>query len=173
MARPATASGRSAAAASSRRGRCASRFEAGLARADAVAVLLPVDVAAIDPELRAVFGDREVWTARWVADSEPLDGPHVGFAGVAKPWRVERTLRAAGWDLAGFRGFPDHAPITGAALRKLARHAARRGAGLVTTEKDWVRLPPEWRERVAVFRVRVRFDDEARVRAALLNAVAR
>jgi len=34
-------------------------------------------------------------------------------------------------------------------------------AGLVTTEKDWVRLPPEWRTRVTAWPVRARFEDEA------------
>jgi tetraacyldisaccharide 4'-kinase len=35
-------------------------------------------------------------------------------------------------------------------------------AGLVTTEKDWVRLPPTWRERVSAWPVRARFEDEPR-----------
>ena len=148
-------------------------LEVGLARADAVAVILPMDMAEIDPDLRALFGSREVWTARWTLDGPPPPGRRLGFAGVAKPWRVEATLRAAGCDLVGFESFPDHAPITKAALRKLARHAERMNAGLVTTEKDWVRLPAEWRDRVAVFKVRARFDDEAAVRATLARALAR
>ncbi len=148
-------------------------LEVGLARADAVAVILSIDVADIDPELRALFGAREVWTARWTVATSPPPGRQFGFAGVAKPWRVEQTLRAAGCDLVGFEAFPDHSPTTGAALRKLSRHARRMNAGLVTTEKDWVRLPAEWRERVAVFKVRVRFDDEAEVRTALARALIR
>ncbi len=148
-------------------------LEVGLARADAIAVILPVGVTTIAPELRAIFGARQVWIARWVADGLPPSGPQLGFAGVAKPWRVERTLRAAGCDLVAFEAFPDHAPITKAAIRKLARHAAKADAGLITTGKDWVRLPPEWRERVTAFKVRVRFDDEGAVRDALSVAISR
>jgi tetraacyldisaccharide 4'-kinase len=39
--------------------------------------------------------------------------------------------------------------------------AGRYGAGLVTTEKDWVRLPTDWRAKAAVWPVRARFEDEA------------
>ena len=35
------------------------------------------------------------------------------------------------------------------------------GAGLVTTEKDWVRLPIDWRARIIPWPVRARFDDPA------------
>ena len=146
-------------------------LNAGLARADVVVALLPIDMAYLDPELRAVFGDKEVWIARLTADSPPPAGPRFGFAGVAKPWRVERTLRSAGCDLVGFEAFADHAPLGGGALRKLARRAAAMNAGLITTEKDWVRLPLEWRSRIDVFRVRARFDDEPGVRAALSRVV--
>ena len=148
-------------------------LEVGLARADVVAVVLPTDVAEIGSELRALFGSREVWIARWTVAGPPPPGRRLGFAGVAKPWRVEHTLRGVGYDLVGFKAFPDHAPILGAALRKLSRHAKRMSAGLVTTEKDWARLPAEWRERVDVFKVRIRFDDEATVRAALARALFR
>ncbi|MDP3400323.1 MAG: tetraacyldisaccharide 4'-kinase, partial [Brevundimonas sp.] len=52
-------------------------------------------------------------------------------------------------------------------LRALAERAAVFGAGLVTTEKDWVRLPPEWRARVTAWPVRARFEDEAALDALL------
>jgi tetraacyldisaccharide 4'-kinase len=46
-------------------------------------------------------------------------------------------------------------------LNAIAARAERLGTGLVTTEKDWVRLPPGWRARVAAWPVRARFEDEA------------
>ena len=143
----------------------------GLARADAVVVILPADLEAADPNLLATFADKPVWIARWTAGATPA-GRSYGFAGVAKPWRVERALRAAGCDLVGFDAFPDHAPIGEAVLERLAKRAGQVGASLVTTEKDWVRLSPEWRARIAPWSARVVFDDEAAVSAAL-SAVCR
>jgi tetraacyldisaccharide 4'-kinase len=139
----------------------------GLARADVVVIVLPADLAAPDPDLLAMFDGKLMWIARWTADGRVPEGKTLGFAGVAKPWRVERTLRAADFDLVGFESFPDHAPISDMALRRLEAKADAAGASLVTTEKDWVRLSPEWRTRVAAWPVRIAFDDEANVSAAL------
>ena len=101
----------------------------------------------------------------------PPAGRQVGFAGVGKPWKVERALKAAGCDLADFAPFPDHFAYDEATLRRLADRAAQFGAGLVTTEKDWVRLPPAWRARVAAWPVRAVFDDGAALDALLAEVL--
>lgn len=134
---------------------------AGLARADAVVLMMPADVDAPDPELTALFHPKPVFVARLQPAAPPPPGPQLGFAGVGKPWKVERSLRAAGCELVAFVGFPDHACYGDEALRSLAHQAEGRGAGLVTTEKDWVRLPPAWRQRVTGWPVRAVFEDEA------------
>ncbi|CAN7562056.1 tetraacyldisaccharide 4'-kinase [Phenylobacterium sp. LjRoot225] len=131
---------------------------AGLARADASIVLLPSDLAAVDAELAAMLAARPLLVARLEAAEPPPSGPQVGFAGVGKPWKVERALIAAGCDLADFAPFPDHFAYDEATLRALAARAEPFAAGLVTTEKDWVRLPPAWRERVAAWPVRAVFE---------------
>jgi tetraacyldisaccharide 4'-kinase len=55
---------------------------------------------------------------------------------------------------------PDHAAPSEDDLRALAARARKLGAGLVTTEKDWVKLPPAWRTKVVAWPVRARFEDE-------------
>lgn len=135
-------------------------LDKGLARADAVVVLLPSDMEAADPELLALFGETPVLIARLEPAAAPPKGPQLGFAGIAKPWKVERALRAAGCDLVDFASFPDHAGFSDCDLKTLVAHASAHGAGLVTTEKDWVRLRPEWRGRVTAWPVRARFEDE-------------
>jgi tetraacyldisaccharide 4'-kinase len=159
-------------------------LKAGLARADAVIVLLPTDLAEVDPELLAVFGaqaasDRvasgsaqglPVFVARLTPAGPPPSGPQLGFAGIAKPWKVERSLIAAGCNLVEFAPFPDHAAYREQDLRFLSDRAGMLGAGLVTTEKDWVRLPPEWRARVISWPVVARFEDEAGFAAFVQNS---
>ena len=137
-------------------------LKTGLARADAVIVLLPTDLAEVDPELTAVFGDLPTFISRLTPATPPPAGPQLGFAGIAKPWKVERSLIAAGCDLVEFAPFPDHATYREEDLRFLVDRAGMLGAGMVTTEKDWVRLPPAWRDRVVSWPVVARFEDEAR-----------
>ncbi len=136
-------------------------LKAGLARADAVIVLLPADAPPADPELLEVFQGLPTFIARLEPANPPPPGPQVGFAGIAKPWKVERSLIAAGCELADFVPFPDHAQYRPEDLAFLADRAAVFDAGLVTTEKDWVRLPPDWRTRVVSWPVAARFEDEA------------
>ena len=134
---------------------------AGLARADAVVLLLPADLPAADPALLALFAPKPVLIARLVPAAPPPRGPQLAFAGIGKPWKMERALKAAGCDLADFAPLPDHAQYDERLLRFLAHRADVLGAGMLTSEKDWVKLPTHWRERVAAWPVEARFEDEA------------
>ena len=42
---------------------------------------------------------------------------------------------------------------------------------MVTTEKDWVKLPPAWRTKVVAWPVRARFEDEAALDKLTASAV--
>jgi len=131
----------------------------GLERADAVVLMLPIDVTEPDPELLDLLARKPVLVARLAPCAPPPSGPQLAFAGLGKPWKFERSLRAAGCQLVDFASFPDHANYDEETLKALEAHA--RGAGLLTTEKDWVRLPPPWRAKVLAWPVRARFQDEA------------
>ena len=136
-------------------------LEAGLARADAVVVLMPPGLATPDPDLMALFGAKPILIARLEPAAPPPSGPQLGFAGVGKPWKVERALREAGCELVDFAAFPDHSTYDEDTLRHLDARARAHGAGLVTTDKDWVRLPSAWRGRIRAWPVRARFVDQA------------
>lgn len=74
--------------------------------------------------------------------------PVVAYAAIGSPERFFRTLRSLGATVVREMTFPDHHPLTGAEAASLLQAAATAGAQLVTTEKDWVRLP----ERAGVVR---------------------
>jgi len=146
-------------------------FTAGLTRADAVVLLLPSDGEGSDPELLDLFQTKPVLLARLTA-APPPPGPQLGFAGIAKPWRMERALRAAGCDLAAFVSLADHQPLSERMLTGIAARAAALGAGLLTSEKDWARLSPAWRDRIACWPVRAQFEDPAALGSLLSEALA-
>ena len=72
-----------------------------------------------------------------------------------------KTVVACGADLVQTLAFADHHPYSDADLTRLHLDAVQNGAELVTTLKDWMRLPPEWRDRVSVLQVSMSFETEA------------
>ena len=55
---------------------------------------------------------------------------------------------------------------------RLQEDAMRLGAQLVTTQKDWVRLPAVWRERIVVLPVALAIDDDGALCADVEAAIS-
>jgi len=100
------------------------------------------------------------------APPQVLDGAQVGLlAALAQPRGFRRTLEALGAEVVAERTFRDHHPYRAADLRGLADQAPL----WVTTEKDAVKIVPNW---VGSARVRVLVSDlEVERSEALLDWV--
>jgi tetraacyldisaccharide 4'-kinase len=96
------------------------------------------------PVLAARAAPVECWEARGMRSRALADlrgQVLVGFAGIAAPDAFAATLAELGVVLAGWVPLPDHHWYSHRDVRRLdARARAVEAAGLVTTEKDWVRL---------------------------------
>ena len=79
----------------------------------------------------------------------------LAFAGIGRPEKFFATLRQAGATLAGTRTFADHHRFSAGELDALRRKAAALDAVLLTTAKDFVRLPAAFRHGVNRFDVRL------------------
>ena len=106
--------------------------------------------------------------------------PVIGFAGIARPSKFFATLRANGARLIDARSYPDHYRYSERQARSLLKEAKDYNAMLVTTEKDWVRLPDddgsdaaELKHRSRPFAIAVEFDDVAAVKTLLAAAMAK
>lgn len=69
----------------------------------------------------------------------------VGFAGIARPQALRKTLIRLGADVIFFKEFMDHHVYSPGELKELRdQYVLLNGDFLITTEKDWARMPKEW-----------------------------
>src|SRR5207249_1212211 len=112
---------------------------------EATAVVETVErVAPGIPVLTALAVPAECWEAGRMrpVDLSELSGARVlAFAGIAAPAAFALTLKTSGVVVAQLVPFPDHHWYAAEALASLDRRADElRADGIITTEKDWVRL---------------------------------
>ena len=91
----------------------------------------------------------------------------LAFAGIARPRKFFSTLEQAGIVLAESRAFADHHSYTARELANLRLRAASLGAPLVTTWKDFVRIPPADRTGITPLSARIVWARESAVEALL------
>lgn len=139
--------------------------KAGFDRADALCLIGEDETNITD----MIPANLPVFKARLIPDLSNLDlrAPYIGFAGLGMPQKFQDTLNNAGLDLRAFYGFPDHHPYEEADLRPLLKEAREKGAKLITTEKDAIRLPTSLqaddRAMISVLPVHLTFQNDSDV----------
>jgi len=134
------------------------RLEGGLARADAVLVIgateardrlvkrwpMVAKLSVVGAELRPLVTGVDWHGTRVLA-----------FAGIGRPEKFFLTLKELGAEIVQAEALSDHQPLDRRLMQRLEADAFFKGAQMVTTEKDAVRLPDESRLRVVTLPVRL------------------
>ncbi|MEQ8505085.1 MAG: tetraacyldisaccharide 4'-kinase [Rhodospirillales bacterium] len=137
---------------------------AGLARADGLIVLGPDAWGVADAARR--FGPAGLslvaGRVRPGAEIDDFAGSlGLAFAGIGQPDKFFQTLRDHGCRLAATQAFPDHHAYSAMEIDGLRRRAKDLKARLLTTEKDWVRIPEDRRDGIEALTITLEWDDEA------------
>jgi len=94
-------------------------------------------------------------------EAQPLELTNrrvLAFAGIGHPEKFYQTLRENGFEVILTHGFADHYAYQPKDIEVLVKEAEEQGLTLITTEKDFVKLSAEDKNRVAVLKVRAIWD---------------
>lgn len=134
----------------------------------------PVEVAAQRCHAAVLIGEDEtgalarlpasmpVLRAHLVPDcAEPLGRrPVIAFAGIGRPEKFFRSVLSLGAELVAQHAYPDHHVYEARDASALLAEAAYKGAKLVTTAKDFVKLPANLRAACLVVQAHLAWEDE-------------
>ncbi|MFA6279163.1 MAG: tetraacyldisaccharide 4'-kinase [Bdellovibrionales bacterium] len=114
----------------------------------------PVLQASLKPALRPDF----------------LAKPNVlAFAGIGRPSKFYESCRKAGLNVVLTQDFPDHYRFSEEDLARLTQRAQEKDLRLITTTKDFVRVPMAFRPHVAVLSVDLVFAEPDKVKERVLT----
>ena len=142
-------------------------------RADACVAITRSPGETLNPLIMAESGDTPVVTARLELDRTVLPPSATAFCGIGAPHRFRESLETAGVSVKSFFPFANHHPYSSADITALRRASREAAAPLVTTEKDFVRLPPDWRQGITCVRAEMVIDDEAQMESLVTEAITR
>lgn len=100
-------------------------------------------------------------TVEYIGNINPEGRKFIAFAGIARPEKFFNTLRKNGFSLVETINYADHYPFGRKEVEELLARAKNLDAELITTEKDHVRLPEEFKDKILTLNIEIKFPDEA------------
>lgn len=119
------------------------------------------------------LGVENAFKASFINLTEPVQkGERVlAFSGIGYPEKFQLTLKRAGYKLVEFAAFADHYPYTIIDMERLLKAAEIKKAQLMTTSKDFIRIPTPYKENVKVFKINLQFEAPDQVEELLERVV--
>lgn len=108
----------------------------------------------------ALMSDKPVFETSIEPKTKKLEGSFIAFAGLGRPQKFLDTLEKTGANIIGWHEFADHHLYTQFEIDMLLKESLTKKAQLITTEKDWVRLPHTVKGQIKTFPIIIDFKDE-------------
>ena len=142
----------------------------GLSRADACFIV----GNNANSSLRAALGNLQKFSAKLQPLETGMNWSNVrvlAFAGIGHPVKFFSTLKTLGAIVVRGEQLDDHQKLSSRLLTRLYEEAKAQNAQLVTTEKDAIRLPIEFRSKVIALPVRLSMPDTESFYDILLHKI--
>lgn len=98
-----------------------------------------------------------------IPEDFPKTEKFLSFAGIGRPEKFYDVCRKTGLTLVATQDFADHHVFSQTELDTLEKKARSLDAKLLTTEKDYVRLPAHFRNHVRTLPIKLVFEDDAAI----------
>jgi len=95
----------------------------------------------------------------------------LAFCAIGNPDRFFNMLAHEGYDVAESVALPDHSTISDTTINALQERASNLNARLITTEKDSVRLSPENRDGISIFRAKMKIENQSKLIDLIINRI--
>jgi tetraacyldisaccharide 4'-kinase len=143
-------------------------LNAALARATLVVMIGEDRKKLVDRIGKPVF---EARLRPHIPDDFPDLRPYFAFAGIGRPEKFLASCAEVGLKIAETRAFADHHLYSDEEVEALLAEAEAKGLQLLTTTKDWVRLPDRFKSKVAALQVEITFRDPMGLLQTLQTAI--
>lgn len=142
-------------------------YTAALARTDAVILMKPTPDYEVSEDLITQLSGLPIIPASLIPKAAPPTGKLYAFAGIGRPNKFFDALLRSGADLAESLPYSNHYAYKETDMKDLLELSSEYGAQLITTEKDYMRIPHPYRKYVHPWPVSVSFEDELTLRRFL------
>lgn len=139
----------------------------GLKRADAIII-----IGEDRHNLSTRFSDKPVFQG-FITPKQTAVGntPVIAFAGIGRPEKFYESMRTQGFNLTETIDFPDHHQYTEPELQTIIDKAAKNGAEIYTTSKDFVKIPAPLRKYFKVLEIEITWKDKQALTDFLINKI--
>lgn len=91
----------------------------------------------------------------------------IAFCGLAYPQKFFSLLKREVMEVIETLNFPDHHNYSKSELEKICKIAQKKGAYPVTTKKDWVKFPADFKDKIPYLDIDLEFEDKELVKSKL------
>ncbi len=82
---------------------------------------------------------------------------YIAFCGIGRPEKFFNSLKKSNYNVIKEISFPDHNKYKNDDLIKIVFEAEKNNAKIITTKKDWVKLPDEYKSKVKFLDIEIKF----------------